>query len=270
VTRALDLVVDQPSAAGWARSQSEDIAGPVEQSFEWASVTKVLTSLAVWVAVEEGILSWDRPAGPPGSTLAHLLSHASGLSTDSEDVICPPGSRRIYSNRGIEIAAEVLESVAGFRFADYVREAVLEPLEMNATELVGSAAWGARGPLVDLLALGKELASPRLVSPATVTEVTTVAFPGLAGVLPGFGRFDPNDWGLGVELRGSKHPHWTGTANSERTFGHFGRSGSFVWIDPAKGVVLGYLGARQFGPWALEEWPRLADAVLEETGSLSG
>ena len=59
-------------------------------------------------------------------------------------------------------------------------------------------------------------------------------FPGLVGVLPGFGRMDPNDWGLGFELRDAKSPHWTGARNSPRTFGHFGGSGTFLWVDPER------------------------------------
>jgi CubicO group peptidase (beta-lactamase class C family) len=46
---------------------------------------------------------------------------------------------------------------------------------------------------------------------------------------------DPNDWGLGFELRDTKEPHWTGTRNSPRTYGHFGGSGSFLWLDPEPG-----------------------------------
>ena len=91
-----------------------------------------------------------------------------------------------------------------------------------------------------------------------------MAFPGLAGVLPGFGRFDPCDWGLGFELRDAKDPHWTGRRNSPATFGHFGQSGSFLWVDPAVGVACGALGDGAFGPWAARAWPRLADAVLDE------
>ena len=64
-----------------------------------------------------------------------------------------------------------------------------------------------------------------------------LAFPGLAGVLPGFGRFEPNDWGLGFELRDDKRPHWTGTGNSPRTFGHFGAAGTFLWVDPDAGLA---------------------------------
>jgi CubicO group peptidase (beta-lactamase class C family) len=89
-----------------------------------------------------------------------------------------------------------------------------------------------------------------------------VQFPGLAGVLPDFGRFDPNDWGLGFELRDAKSPHWTGARNSPRTFGHFGGSGTFLWVDPDASVALGVLTNLDFGEWAKEAWPRLSDAVL--------
>jgi CubicO group peptidase (beta-lactamase class C family) len=85
-------------------------------------------------------------------------------------------------------------------------------------------------------------------------------------VLPGFGRQEPNDWGLGFELRDSKSPHWTGSRNSSATFGHFGRSGTFLWVDPAAGVALACLTDLPFGDWASDAWPRLADAVLDEVG----
>ena len=75
---------------------------------------------------------------------------------------------------------------------------------------------------------------------------------------------DPNDWGLGFELRDAKAPHWTGTRNSARTFGHFGGSGSFLWVDPDAGIVLACLCDLDFGPWALEAWPRLSDDVLAQ------
>jgi CubicO group peptidase (beta-lactamase class C family) len=89
-----------------------------------------------------------------------------------------------------------------------------------------------------------------------------VAFPGLVGVLPGFGRQDPNDWGLGPELRDHKSPHWTGSHNSPRTFGHFGQAGGFLWVDPEAGLACACLTDRPFGPWAAEAWPALADDVL--------
>jgi CubicO group peptidase (beta-lactamase class C family) len=112
--------------------------------------------------------------------------------------------------------------------------------------------------------LGDELSKPRLVSRRTLDRATSVSFPGLSGVLPGFGRQDPNDWGLGVEIRGAKRPHWTGGRNSPATYGHFGRSGAFIWVDPQAGVWLAALGEEPFGSWAVEAWPSLSDAVLAE------
>jgi CubicO group peptidase (beta-lactamase class C family) len=238
-------------------------AGPLDEPLAWASVTKLLTALATLVAVEEEAVGLDDPAGPPGATVRHLLAHAAGLGPDGA-VLAAPGTRRIYSNAGYEVLADVVAGATGLPFVTYLAEAVLVPLELTGTRLDGSPAAGAVGPVEDLLRLGGELLVPTLVAPATLAEATTVAFPGLAGVLPGFGRQDPNDWGLGPELRGHKAPHWTGARNSPRTFGHFGQAGGFLWVDPDAGLACGCLTDRPFGPWAAEAWPLLSDEVLAE------
>lgn len=237
--------------------------GPGDAELPWASVTKLLTGIAILVALEEGTVDLDEPAGPPGSTLRHLLAHASGLPLDGEQPIAEPGRRRIYSNTGIELAARLLEERAEMPFADYFAQAVVRPLDLTC-RLAGSPAHAYRGPLGDLLAIGRELLRPTLVAPETLAEATTVQFPGLTGVLPGLGRMEPNDWGLTFELRDSKSPHWTGTRNSERTFGHFGASGTFLWVDPEAEVACGVLTDRRFGNWTKEAWPPFSDAVLAE------
>jgi CubicO group peptidase (beta-lactamase class C family) len=277
VSAALAAVSAWPgtAAAGWveAGGGAGEVIGASAESFRWASVTKILTSLCVWIAVEEGTVAWDEPAGPAGSTLADLMSHASGLAPDSDRVLAPPRRRRIYSNRGFEVAAEHLSRRAGMPFGQYLKDGVLAPLGMSATVLDGSPAHGASGPLVELLALARELLEPTLVSSETLSRATRVASPGLAGVLPGFGRQDPNDWGLGVEIRDHKNPHWTGSHNSPATFGHFGQAGGFLWVDPERRLALGALGSTPFGSWAAEAWPALSDAVLEGvsgTGELLG
>ena len=237
--------------------------GDGERPYRWASVTKPVTALACLVAAEEGTLDLDEPAGPPGSTVRHLLAHASGLPLEGASPIARPGERRIYSDQGFDVLGGVLDERAGMEFGVYLREAVLKPLGLGA-RYDGRPGSGIHGPLGDLLALGRELLAPTLVSPETLAEATTVQFPGLVGVLPGFGRQDLNDWGLGLELRDAKSPHWTGARNSERTFGHFGRSGTFVWVDPVPGLALCCLTDRDFGDWAAEAWPALSDAVLAE------
>jgi CubicO group peptidase (beta-lactamase class C family) len=246
------------------------VSGPVAKPFAWASVTKLLVALTVLVAIEERTLSLEQAAGPPSSSVAHLLSHASGLPFEGTAPVAPPGRRRVYSNAGYEILAKTLEDSCRVAFPQYLAEAVLAPLGMGETSLAGSPAHGARGPLADLLALARELLSPTLVSDETWREATAVSFPGLAGVVPGFGRYDPCDWGLGPELRGSKSPHWTGSLNSPATYGHFGQSGSFVWADPAAGVALCGLSASPFGPWSKEAWPALSNAVLEQAARHAG
>lgn len=239
--------------------------GDVDEPFPLASVTKLLTAMAVLVAVEEETVSLDDPAGPPGSTVTHLLAHASGLGPDG-DRLAAPGRRRIYSNAGFELLGELVADRSGMPFEAYATEAVLRPLGMERTRLSGSPAWGAAGSASDLLTLGRELLAPTLVSAATMATATTTAFPGLAGMVPGFGRQDPNDWGLGFEIRDGKSPHWTGSANSPRTFGHFGRSGTFLWVDPDAGLACACVTDLDFGPWAAEAWPELSDAVLSAFG----
>jgi CubicO group peptidase (beta-lactamase class C family) len=253
------------AAAGVARADGVVAThGPSDAALPWASVTKLLTGLAILVALEEGTVDLDEPVGPPGATLRHLLAHASGLPADGEKPITEPGRRRIYSNTGIELAARLLEQRAEMPFADYFATAVVGPLGLSG-RLAGSPAHAYRGPLGDLLALGRELLQPTLVAPETLAEATTVQFPGLVGVLPGLGRMEPNDWGLTFELRDAKAPHWTGAGNSERTFGHFGASGTFLWVDPAARLACCVLTDRPFGDWAKEAWPAFGDTVLAET-----
>lgn len=140
------------------------------------------------------------------------------------------------------------------------------PLAMAATRLEGSPAWGVSSTVHDLLRFAAELRRPRLVSAETHRQMITPHLADLAGLVPGYGKQDPCPWGLGPELRGHKAPHWTGAHNSPATFGHFGRAGTMLWLDPVADVALVALTDREFGPWAIEAWPRLADAVLAAAG----
>lgn len=239
-------------------------AGPQAREFGLASVTKLLTAYATLVAVEEGAVEWDQPAGPSGSTVRHLIAHVSGLAFDEHRVLAQPGTRRMYSNAGFEVLADTVHEASGIPFAEYLTEAVLAPLGMESSRLAGTAGAGAVSTCADLALFAAELQSPTLVAPSTVDEATSVAFPGLAGVLPGFGYQKTNDWGLGFEIRDHKSPHWTGKASSPRTFGHFGQSGTFLWVDPDAGAACVALADRPFGQWAIDTWPTFTDAVLAE------
>lgn len=243
--------------------------GPTGQPFALASVSKVLAAVAVHVAVEEGTVSLDddvrAAGGPEGATVRHLLAHASGLPPDGDrQPLGPAGRRRIYSNVGFEVLADHVSAATGMPFAHYADAALVDALGLPATSTDGSPAHGYRSSVEDLASVLDAVLGGRLLAPETVAAMTAVAFPELAGVLPGFGRQDPNPWGLGVEVRGHKSPHWTAPDGSPATWGHFGQSGTFLWWDPDAAVGLVVLTDRDFGPWAAAAWPGLSSAVLAE------
>lgn len=262
------------AAAGWKdRAGTTWTHGDPNRPFLLASVTKPLFALAILVAIEEGTLALDRPLGPDGSTVAHLLSHSSGLAPEADStspagivegpIFAPVGSRRIYSNYGFELLGQVLATASGMPADQYFHEAVVMPLDLADTRLEGSPAHGAISTLADLLVVVGELMAPTLISTGTLELATTPHLPDLPGVLPGFGRQRPNPWGLGFEIKGTKSPHWTAEGNSGRTFGHFGRAGTFLWVDPDAKVGAVGLSDREYGPWAAQAWPEFSQAVLD-------
>jgi CubicO group peptidase (beta-lactamase class C family) len=241
--------------------------GPATHTFRLASISKVIVGWAALVAVEEGSLTLESSIGQAGCTLRHLLSHAGGYGFEGATPVATPGRRRIYSNTGIELAADALTSATGIALDDYLKEAVLDPLGMHDTDLRGSPAHAMWGTVDDLIRFALEVINPTLLSSATVAEATTTQFPELSGVVPGLGTFRPCPWGLGFEIRGHKHPHWTGEHNSPATFGHFGGAGTMMWIDPVNEMCVIALTNRKFDEWAddaLRLWPELSDSVLTD------
>ena len=283
------MIASELTADGRVRTLVE--AGQIDEVFPFASVTKPIVAWSALVAVERGLLDLDAPAGAgtahsaagagtahnavgagtasgstramlPGATVRHLLAHASGIAFDSDAVLAAPGTRRIYSNRGIEILGERLQEATATPLERWVETTVLEPLGMSSVLVPGSPAHSGEGTARDLAVFAGELAAPRLISASLAAEATSVVFPGLDGVLPGYGRQAPNDFGLGVEVRGHKHPHWTGRAGSPTTFGHFGQSGSFIWVDPEARRQAVFLGERRFAAVHKDAWPDLCDQIL--------
>ncbi len=237
--------------------------GDQDRSFYLASVTKLLTAHAALTAVEEGAFGLDDQAGPPGATVRHLLAHTAGYGfDDSTGLVAAPGARRIYSNSGFEELGRYATETTGIEFADYLAEAVFEPLGLKATELRGSPAYQVHSTAADLAAFAAELLRPTLLHPDTLAGAVTVQFPGLAGILPGLGRFDPLDWGLGFERNFGRPKHWAGQVISSSAFGHFGAGGTFLWVDPDRSRACVCLTDLDFGDWAKQAWPTLTDAVL--------
>jgi CubicO group peptidase (beta-lactamase class C family) len=276
--------VDHAAAVVVTSGWTVETAGEVERPFPLASVTKPLAALAALVAVEEEAVGLDEPLpadvlaglppGPPdGLTLRHLLAHASGLDGEGTRWGAPPGSRRVYSNAGFDAVAATVAATTGMTFGDYFRAALVEPLDLHTTTLTGSAARDGMSSAADVATVMSQFLVPgglsqhELLHDTTLAAATEVQWPGIRGVLPGFGGQADNAWGLGLEIRDHKSPHWTGTGNSPATFGHFGQSGTMTWVDPLVGVGVVALTDRAFGPWAAEAWPRFSDAVLQAVGA---
>ncbi|MDO5031306.1 serine hydrolase [Corynebacterium sp.] len=255
--------VEHLGAALLHRGEVVEEAGEMRREFPVASVTKLVVAYAVMMAVEEGAVELDQPAGPEGSTLRHLLAHASGVGFDSRRPQKPVGQRRIYSSAGYEWAAEVVERATEMPFAEYLSEGVCAPLGMNATRLEGSAGHGLISTVEDLAAFAAEVDHPQLLDPSTVQEMRTVQFPGLRGIVPGYGPFKDCTWGLGFEIRGDKE-HWMGGLPAQ-TVGHFGMSGTYLWLAGDWAMVA--LTDHDFGDWAKPLWAETNTRIWKELAS---
>lgn len=244
-------------------AQTVATTGPVEEVLPLASVTKALAAHAVLVAVDHGRIGLDDDVDGEGRTVRHLLAHASGLPPEQGGPVTEPGQRRIYSNWGFEVLGDHVEAAVGRPFSQWLRTQVLVPLRMHDTRLDGSPAAGGHGTVADLLRFARELLAPTLVDPGLAAAQRTPQWPDLGGVLPGYGRQEPDPWGLGFEVRDGKQPHWTDASLPATTFGHFGQSGSFLWVAPDAGCAGAFLCDEPFGAWAVEGWPAVTAAQLE-------
>lgn len=265
LTTAFALANEWPvDSHGIAVLTSNDVvmSGNTQAVFRIASVSKLLTAWAVHVAIEEGSVALSDAVGQEGCTVEHLLAHAGGYSFDGLEPISSPGKKRIYSNTGYEMLARHVEERTGIEFSEYLQEAVFSPLGMRDSELAGSPAKDVNSTVADLAMFAAELRSPTLVARDTHSRAISIAFPDLDGIVPGIGRFTPCPWGLGPEIKAHKHPHWTGERNSASTYGHFGGTGTFLWVDPLANVACVMLAHREFDEWGMQCWPQFSDAVL--------
>lgn len=253
---------------------TEVSACSVDDSFALASVSKLVTAYAVLIAVEEGAFELDDRVDKdllelqedqPAPTLRELLAHAAGVSFRDRVQEKPARQRRIYSSAGFEILAAQLERATEISFADYVREAICEPLGISIT-VEGSAGHGFSSDVKSMAALASEFLTPTLLSEHTLKEALTVHFDDLAGIVPGYGRQVPCPWGLGFELHGEKDPHWLSADMPAEVAGHFGQSGTFLWIHRPTGRAAVVLTDTAFGEWAKQRWYGFNGRIWEALG----
>lgn len=273
VLQQVDSWPVQRTSAGVVTGNGEKFThGDGHSRYRLASISKPLAAWACLVAVEEGSITLDDAIGTAGATVRHCLAHAAGYGFDSVEPITPIERRRIYSNTGIELAAEHVAQRTGLPFPNYLRESIFEPLQMTESSLERSPAHDVHSSLFDLLRFAQEILRPTLLSPVTVAAALSVQFPSLSGMVPGIGSFSPNPWGLGFEIHGTKSPHWMGTLNSPNAVGHFGGSGTMMWIDPKLDLALVALTDRDFDQWskqAITAWSQLSDTVITASTSRS-
>lgn len=233
--------------------------GDLDAVRPWASVTKLGTALATAIDVQEGRAALDDELFAPGVTLAHVLSHSSGLGFEAGDPVVAPARKRVYSNCGIDIAAAHLSS--GSDLDTWLRDRVIAPLRMSSVTLVGRASEGLVGSTRDLATFAREWVTPTLVTAQRRNMTITPYLPDLDGVVPGFGRFTPCPWGLGVEVRGEKR-HWMGDW-PPASFGHFGASGALALMNVDEGLCVVATSTKPFGAWAHDLWPTWTSSVRE-------
>lgn len=160
-----------------ARPLEDDDRAPVTDDtiYDLASVSKVFTSITLLSLADDGLIDLDvsvaewlpayRSSEKSAVTLAHLLSHTSGLpptnphtlrrsvrgmgtadaawvtperATVLDDILAlplaaPTGTDKVYSCLGYITAMAVAEAATGQPWADLVRQRVLEPLALTQT-----------------------------------------------------------------------------------------------------------------------------------------
>lgn len=231
-----------------------------------ASVTKPLTAWGALVAIDHGLLDLDDPAGPDGATVLELLDHTSGLPMEGDEPQKAPGERRIYSNAGFDALAAHVADAVGMPFAEWMAHEVTGPLGMTETDATGRPSAGAKSSIHDLLIFGREVLRPTLI-PASFRDLAlTVSHEGLRGIVPGYGGYPDNQWGLGFELKGRKSPHWLSDTLPPETAGHFGAQGSFLFIDRSQDLAAAFLSGVPFGDEHKRIWPSLTEEIVARYG----
>jgi CubicO group peptidase (beta-lactamase class C family) len=287
----------------FGRHRPEQGAPPLREDalFLIASITKPVTATAAMLLVERGQISLqDRVAdfvpafaeNDKGDVrVLHLLTHTSGLpdmlpnniqlrqqhqplsafvrETCRLRLAYPPGTQVVYQSMGSAMLAEIVHQVSGKSLAEFLREEVFAPLEMNDTSLGAVPArrerialvrlprdqegtnWGWTSPywlgfgapwgglitspadlakLCVLMLGGGALGDVRLLGPQTVRAMTTNQLATMPQVPEEERRARP--WGLGWRLSWPGEPASFGDLVGPRAFGHWGATGTLCWIDP--------------------------------------
>lgn len=210
-----------------------------------------------------------------------------------------PGKRVGYSNVGIGLLAIVVERLTGRAFPAALHQLVLDPLGIEAylgeepprpvakvgwerpaddheTELesFNSPFWQSLalpwGGLVTTAAGACSLVrafagTPSgFLPPAILAEAQENQTDRLPGGISFIKEWPHCPWGLGIEVRGDKSPHWTPKTASRASFGHVGSSGTQAWHDPERDVTWAIFGTWIFTDW----WQQMGEIGAAVLGSI--
>ena len=185
-------------AYGLADLKTKTPAAP-DTVYGLGSCTKPITAVAVLTLVEAGKVRLDDPAaryipGLPAAwqaiTLRQLLSHTSGLPnyrlainyrrlagyTASDSVVklvrrkaldFAPGTRYEYSNTNFHLLGQLIESVSGRPYAQFLDAQLFRPAAMTATRLAAPPAI-VPGPATGYLLQGGVNVPNTLIFPAAL------------------------------------------------------------------------------------------------------
>ncbi len=155
-------------AQGFGYQDSEHkIPATAHTVYRVGSVSKLFTDIGIMQMVEAGKINLDAPVSqyipdvhpqnpfPEPITLRELMSHRSGLlreppvgnyfdpteptlqatirSMNSTELVYEPGTHSKYSNAGIAIVGYTLQELNHQSFPEYLKQAVLGPIGMNAS-----------------------------------------------------------------------------------------------------------------------------------------
>lgn len=157
------------STHGYADLAARTPVAP-ETLFEIGSIGKSFTAIALLQLAEAGRLDLHAPARRSlpwlelrssfaPITLHHLLSHTAGITAGTDftpsaryevyalretEAAYPPGERFYYSNVGYKALGYLLEDLLGHSYSEILRERILDPLGMSATDAITTHATRAR------------------------------------------------------------------------------------------------------------------------------
>jgi CubicO group peptidase (beta-lactamase class C family) len=215
----------------------------INDRFHLGSDTKAMTALLAAMLVEEGKLRWDTTVAEVFPelaekmdyrlrrvTLEQLLSHTSGIPTDTEDIFkayleamtqdgnldelrywlvrqwskrplqFEPGTTFAYANMGYIILGAMIERLGKKTWDEMIRERIFAPLDLRTAGLGPQSSLGKiDAPLGHIVVDGKKKAmlagpngdGPAVVGPAGIAHMSILDFARWAGWNAGEGKRGP-------------------------------------------------------------------------------